>query len=392
MSNINFALLVEKELGKTVGQKMMALLTIPGDLTLEKCAVWASLLDRTGVSYLKIDTLLSIRPGWPIIDTLAYIFKVLQHANVIDSITETDAKRLASSLNESKTIKSFYTTLVEYRNARVKESKKVKVDEQVAGALEEKVEYLLGNYDDYREYFSTKLKQINDKTQILAAEAYLNLTPYDAIMRLMREYGGYNIGIIKNILYYPGETRYTQGNSIDGPVMGTIVEISKLMLMFYREYIMEQREKTGKPAVGSVVTALKLKDAAELKRYVDDSAGKLSVSTGTGKIIQNDYKDFVHGRSVLTIDPNVPPPVEMPMEPPKPAIEKVADFRNISGTSQDVYQAFIDLFNNIREGTAPNNWKVAGKIVLGSMNTTAGLMKAINSFSGQGDIYGRVGA
>jgi len=388
MSNINFAFLVEKELSKSVGQKMMALLMIPGDLTLEKCAIWASLLDKTGVSYLKVDTLLGIRPGWPIIDTLAYIFKVLQHANVIDGVTETDAKRYAKLLNESKTIKSFYTTLVEYRNARVKESKKIKVDQQVADALEEKVEYLLENYDDYREYFSTKLKQITDKTQTLAAEAYLHLSPYDAIMRLMSEYGGYNTGIVKNILYYPGETRYTQGSSIDGPVMGTIVEISKLMLMFYREYIMEQREKTGKPAVGSVVTALNLKDTTELKRYVDDSAGKLSVSDGVGKIIQNDYKDFVHGRSVLTIDPNVPPPVEMPMEPPKPAIEKVADFRNISGTSQDVYQAFIDLFNNVREGTEPNKWKVAGKVVLGAMNTTTGLINAINAFSGQ-TLYGR---
>jgi hypothetical protein len=389
MPKLDFKLLVEEELKGTVGQRMISLLTIPGDLTLEKCAIWASLLDRTGVSYIKIDTLLGIRPAWPIIDTLAYIFKVLQGSNVAGTITETEAKKYAQLLNKSNTIKSFYTTLVEKRNLQVKESKKIKIDSQVLDALEEKVQYLFNNYNDYREFFSTKLRQITDKTQIIAAEEYLNLTPYSAVMKLLTQYGGYDIGTVKNILYYPGETRFTQAN-IEGPVMGSIAEISKLMLLFYREYIMEQKERDGQPIVNSIIFALKVKDAGELKRLVDNSAGKLSVSKGAGKIIQKDYINFVQGRSVLTIDPNVPAPVEMPMNPPKPAIEKIADFRNISGTSQDVYQAFIELFNNIREGTQTSRWKIAGKVVLGAMGATASLMKAITAFSGQGDIYGRV--
>lgn len=387
MVGINFKFLVENELNKTLGSQIMALLTIPGDLTLEKCAIWASLLDRTGVSYLKIDTLLSLRPGWPIIDTLFYIFKVLQNANVIGTISETDAKTFAKLLNESYTVKDFYKAIIKIRNKSVKESKKIKLDPVVLEALQDKINYLLQNYNDYRDYSSTKLKQITDKTQILAAENYLNLTPYDAVMRLLKEYGGYDLALIKNILYYPGETRYTQRSNIEGPVMGSIVEISKLMLLFYREYIIEQKEANGKSAAVSVVTALDLKDINDLKNVVDSSAGKLSSIGDAGKKVQNDYKNFVHGKSALTIDPSVPPPIDMPMDPPKPAIEKIADFRNISGTSQDVYQAFLSLFNNIRAGTHPSKWAVAGKIVSSGVNLLTGLLGAVTAFSGH-KLYG----
>jgi hypothetical protein len=198
MSNINFKVLVEKQLTKTLGQQIISLLTIPGDLDLAKCAVWASLLDRTGVSYIKIDTLLGLRPGWPIIDTLFYIFKVLQNQQILGVITETDAKKIATILDQSYTIEEFYKKVL---NLQSKESKKTELDTSILEILKNKINYLLQNYDDYREYSSTKLRQINDKTQIIAAEEYLNLSPYDAIIRLIEEYGGYNTNLVKNILY-----------------------------------------------------------------------------------------------------------------------------------------------------------------------------------------------
>jgi hypothetical protein len=64
----------------------------------------------------------------------------------------------------------------------------------------------------------------------------------------------------------------------------------------------------------------------------------------------------------------------MPMNPPKPAIEKIADFRNITGISQEAYQAFLSLFNNIRKGTFPSKLKVISKAagVLGALRVGMG--------------------
>jgi len=384
MSCINFELLVEQLLNESLGRDMMDLLSMPGSLTLEKCAVWASLLDRTGVSYLKIDTLLGLRPAWPIIDTLFFIFRVLQNSKIISNLDEAKAKQYAELLNQVNNVEEFYTKLIEKSN-------KEKNDD-VLNVLKDKVEYLLNNYNNYREYSSTKLKQITDQTQVLAAEEYLNLTPYDGIISLLREYGGYDIKLIKNILNYPGETRYTQKENIEGPVLGTIVEISKLMLLFYREYIIDQKEKTGKPVVNSVMEVLGIENIEDFKKILDASAGKLSPLGDAGRELQRDYINFVDGKSVFTIDPNVLPPVEMPMEPPKPAIGTISDFRNIAGISQEIYQAFLSLFNNIRKGTHPSKWSVAGKNVYGgimtSLEAATQLAQTLAGFSGH-SLYGK---
>jgi hypothetical protein len=76
------------------------------------------------------------------------------------------------------------------------------------------------------------------------------------------------------------------------------------------------------------------------------------------------------------------------MSPPKPAIKVVKDFRNISGTSQEVYEAFIRLFNNISQGTHPNFWLVAGKNVLTALNPLAKTLDALTAFAGH-SLYGK---
>jgi len=358
MSKIDFKSLVESLLTESLGRQIMSNLTIPGDMTLKKAAELASNLNRSGISYLKIDTLINERPAWPIIDTLAYILRLFLDAKLIPNMDVTSANKIADVLEKTDTINEFYNTFITATGG------KVQPNQEFLNNLENRFDYLIKNFDNYRDYYSPKLKQISNKAQTLAAEAYLNYTPYDGIVKLLQEYGGYDLQLINNIINYPGETRYTQKSNIEGPVLNSIVEIGKLMLLFYREYIIEQKEADGSPAVIAVMQALEIEnnDVNELKRIVENSAGKLTPTGKIGKIIQQDYFNFVKGKSVFTIDPSVPPPVTMPMNPPKPAIQKIADFRNITGTSQEVYESFLSLFNNIRKGTFPSTLKTISKI------------------------------
>ncbi len=139
--------------------------------------------------------------------------------------------------------------------------------------------------------------------------------------------------------------------------MGTVIEISKLMLIFYREYLVEQKE------VDAVIDALGLENIEQLKQVVATAAGKLTGGSAPAyRFIQKDYINFTRGKSALAIDPDVQPPIPDPtVEPPEPLIKKINDFQGLTGTGQLIYQAFLDLFNNIKKGTTPSQWQVAGK-------------------------------
>lgn len=373
MSTIKFVSLIEEELYKSLGRSMIQLLPMPGSLKLEDCAKWAALLDKSRVGgYLNNDSLYGLRPAWPIIDTLFFIFKKLEAEKIIASVNETSASYYAELLNNAKSVEDFYNNLSKENRAKHNEE----ATAQIIKSLTDRIDYLFDYYDSYREFFSTRLKQLANKAQILAAEEYLHLTPYDGIVQLLEEYGGYDIKLVKNILDYPGETKYTQKSNIEGPIMGTVVEISKLMLLFYREYIIQQKEATGQPVARSIIEILNLKDLNELQQIVEQSAGKLAYSGKAGKIIQDDYKNFVRGKSVLTIDPGVPPPVEMPMNPPKPAIKKIKDFRNIAGKSQEVFEEFLNLFNNIKKGTFGSEYE---KIAADALNSALQLFLSLST-------------
>jgi hypothetical protein len=249
MAKIDFKKLVEAFLTEALGQQIMSKLTIPGDMTLKKAAEFASNLNKAGVSYLKIDTLINERPAWPIIDTLAYVLKTFSDTKLIPAMDVPSADKIAEVLESSETVQDFYNSFVNATNG------KVQPEEAFLNNLQQRFDYLLNNFDNYRNFYSPKLKQITDKAQVLAAEAYLNFTPYDGITKLLKEYGGYDLKLVDNIINYPGETRFTQKSNIEGPVLNSIVEICKLMLLFYREYIIEQKEADGSPAVTSVMQA-----------------------------------------------------------------------------------------------------------------------------------------
>jgi hypothetical protein len=259
------------------------------------------------------------------------------------------------------------------------EEYKNELEKRITEKLEE-----LQDIDNYKNFFIRRFKQLNNKTNILAAEEYLNLSPYIGTIQLLKEYGGYDTKIAQNIIFYPGETRFTQQSIIEGPVMATIIEISKLMLVFYREYIVKQKTKTGDLVISKIMTDLQIKDLGQFNQLLKTSAGKLNVNDKAGIALQQDYINFTKGQSKFIVDTN---------NINHPAIEKIADFRTIPGTSQEIYEAFIDLFNNIRKGTHPNKWEVAGKAVftgaIGLLQTGAQLAKAAQAFTGH-SLYGGV--
>ena len=315
--------------------------------------------------YEKNDTILSFKVAWPQIDTIGFIIKILVDNKIITP-DEAGKELFLKALKEPKSIDG-NTLLANFTVPETVDS------DALASAIDEKVNYLKANKENYRNYSITRFRQLNDKTQTLAAEQYLPLTPYDGIVLLLKEYGGYDINLVENIINYPGETRFTQKSNVEGLIMGTIVEISKLMLIFYREYLVEQKE------VNAVISALELENIEQLKQAVNLAAGKLAVNTNPAyRFIQKDYINFTHGRSALAIDPDVQPPIPDPtVEPPEPLIKKISDFQGLTGTGQLIYQAFLGLFNNIKKGTTPSLWQVAGKR-LSSLTQAADALWAIS--------------
>jgi len=369
MSKINFKFLVERlliEQTNTLGEKIKFL--IPSNNSLIELATWAWELSQTGSTRLKKDTLLGMRPVWPIIDTLYAIIRILQGYSIINVFKEQQAEDVGKCLNKALNEEEFLSYLLKlYPNSKIDNNQDIK--NKVVQTIQEKIENLFENYNNYRQWTSTRLKQLIDQTQTLAAEEYLNLSPYDSIMKLLKEYGGYDIKLVKNIIYYPGETRYTQKSNIDGPILATIVEISKLMLLFYREEILKQISTNEK------IKNLNIEEN-NFKNILDKSAGKINATfENAGNALRNDYKNFTHGKSIYVIDEK------------GPLITKVADFSNRTGMSQEIYEAFLSLFNNIKKGTNPNGWKVAGKAIFGAINSLTDVLNAITAFSGQ-TIYG----
>lgn len=362
MSKIDFKQLVESVLFESLKNELVppksaaGVEPIPGGLEqiLAKTEKYAFEQGK----YEKNDTVLGFKTAWPYMDVLGFLYKTVVDNNLY-KIGPDARKAIITALDtpDVNTVEDFFAALQLPQGIQLPDN-----IQTISANVQQKVNLLKRDKQNYRDYFITRFKQLNDKTAILAAEKYLPLTPYAGIFTILKEYGGYDTGLIDNVLKYPGETRFTQQSNIEGPVLATIVEISKLMLIFYREYIMDQKESDGQPVVNAVVKALNLQSPEELKTVVEASAGKLVPNGPAGKVIQQDYINFINGKSVLTIDPTVKPfDVNFPMTPPKPLIEKIADFQGMTDTGQLIYQSFLQLFNNIKKGPGPSGWQVAGK-------------------------------
>jgi hypothetical protein len=351
MSSINFRHLVESLLSENLAADLTPVIRGGVDVfPLEKLVDIADKYIFEKGKYERNGTILGFKVAWPEIDTIGFILKTLVDSKTITPDEKGKAQFL-SAIRESDVVDG--DTLLGRFTVPDAVNKKA-----VADAIDARLNYLKTRRDNYTDYVITRFRQLNDKTQMLAAEKYLTLSPHAGIVNISKEYGGYDLGLVENIINYPGETKFTQKSNIEGIVMATIVEISKLMLVFYREYIIEQKE------VDAVIDALKLKDVNELRNVLVKSAGKLTANSQAEKWIQKDYINFTRGKSVFAIDPDVKPPIPDPtVTPPEPLIKIIADFQGLTGTGQLIYQAFLDLFNNIKRGNAPSMWKVAGKRV-----------------------------
>jgi len=375
MSKIDFNLLVESILSEAAAP-LINILTPPesraglGGMNLKEALEKAERYGFEIGKYEKNGTVIGFKTAWPYIDVLAFIYKTIVDSGlgrVPNTRTDIFNALQNPEVIDAETLMASIPTTPEKQD----------ILPQVSQQIQQKINILIRDKENYKDYFINRFKQLNDKTATIAAERYFNMSPYDAIVDLLKEYGGYDISLAKKIVEYPGETDFTiKSGAQQDPVLATIVEISKLMLVFYREYVAEQKE------VSSVISVpdLQVANVEELKQLILISAGKLNAPGRPQKIIQTDYINFTKGKSALAIDSTVPPDPNLPLDPPVPLIRHIIDFQGMTDTGQIIYETFLQLFNNIRKGTTPSGWNKLGQFF-------SNLFKGIEDI---GDVLGKM--
>ena len=349
---INFKVLVESLLNESLKDDLISKVPQGASINntpLEDAANQAkNILKSTGQNYLKVDTLLAVKPLWPLIDTLAYIFKSIKDYKLINDISDQFVQSFVNDLNKDPSINtiedyfinsSFITTQM-ITNAFPNNATGA---QQFYDNIQAKIDDYKTNASNYRNWFLPRLKQMQDKTQIIAIEKYLPLTPYNGLTQLLKEYGGYDMRLVESILKYPAETKFTQQSNVEGPVMGSVIEIAKLLLVFYRDYFTNADPNMKQTLIQTVGVA----DENALITAVNNSAGKL---TANNKVLQQDFINFIQGNSKLILDPTTQ----------ESLIKKINDFQGLTDTGQEVFQSFLYLFNNIKKGIVPSKWQKAG--------------------------------
>jgi hypothetical protein len=439
MSNINFSVIVESllceslytELTPQVGDSALTITTALG--------IAASLETAAGGSkHQSKDKLLSSKPIWPHIDTLVFIFDQLVSAQLIANKYENMENIIKPSLEQANNFTEFITKIQSLPNAKPNDQKQIS---DLIMVLDDRFKYFKNNFRDINnfQYNNQILKQLANQTSTIAAESYLNLTPQKSIVKVLQDFGGYDIKIAEKIVMYPGENKYTQmGPHIEGVVMGSIIETSKLLLTFYREHI----QKHSAEILDHIKYFLESTDRWYVFRGIDQNslvqlvkqiAGKrpddifqATASAGREinptdpvvKYIHDDYIAFLNGTSGLVLEnydfaskeePELFDRAENEGEAtaqntagvyagesrfnkfykqifineqnqpqPIPLIKTINDFSTLSGTGQKVYQSYLHLFNNMKKGEVPSKWQKLGQF-------TSGILKGIDDI---GDVLG----
>jgi len=414
MSKIDFNVLVESFLYENLTQQLTPR---TGDNVLDSIGAVAGfvsqLVFREG-GYARQDTLISSKPIWPYADTFEYMRAALVRAGLLKNTRES-VKILAQVIENKKP-----QNVQELLQGLLELTPNITIPETLTSELEDKVQYLQANKDNYRNYFNTTLKQLNDETSVIAAEPYLTLTPHDSIVKVLQDFGGYDIDITEKIIYYPGESKYTQmGPHIEGLVMSSIIEISKLMLIFYREFVQTNADKIlehikyfleetdrwfifrgiDRPTLSKLVTDIAGKRPQDVAQAATSAGKEMNPSDAVTKYIHDDYIAFVNGKSSLVLESYdwepiekpessegkfnfisatesvnnfdkfykkvlieeeaTPPPLPPGANQPQPVtlIKNINDFRILPGTGQRVFQSFVHLFNNMKKGEVPSKWE-----------------------------------
>lgn len=466
MSSINFSILVESLLCENITQQLTPK---TGDSKLDSIGSISTfigqLVFREG-GYARQDTLITFKPIWPYADTFEYIRAALVRSGILQNNRDS-VKKLAQVLDTKKP-----QTAQELITALTEQTPDVQIPEGLVEEIERKIQYLNDNKNNYRDFFNTTLKQLNDETSVIAAEPYLSLTPQESIVTVLQDFGGYDIKTAEKIVMYPGENKYTQmGPHIGGVVMGSIIEISKLMLIFYREFIQTHADEIlehikyfleetdrwyvfrniNRTTLSQLVTDIAGKKPQDIARAATTAGREVDPADPVAKYIHNDYIAFLNGMSGLVLESYDYAPTQEPEEqkkqgvqtstqlnqqrvnagqnasrvaPPSsqktsntspgsfsadaarlgdslnifdkfynkifiseqaqpqpiPLIKTINDFRIVPGTGQQVFQAYLHLFNNMREGEVPSKWETGTGI---GLNIAGGLLSGLTSTFGK---------
>jgi hypothetical protein len=419
MSSIAFANIVNQVLKEVLSNDLKPQ---TGDSNLDSIGAVVKfvgqLVFREG-GYARQDTLITFKPIWPYADTFDFIRTVFVQAGILQNNRES-VKKLGDAIQKSQNSQELINNLIT-TNALDPATTATLIK-----SIDDRVNFLNSNKNNYRNYFNTTLKQLNDETGIIAAEPYLNSTPQESIVRVLQDFGGYDMKTAEKIVMYPGENKYTQmGPNIGGVVMASIIEISKLMLVFYREFVQDHANE--------VLALLNVQNQKpQVVSQAILAAGRESSPTDPiSNAIKNDYIAFLNGMSSLVLsDYSFLTPKDEPRPDqgeinkrvraavgrsaaatqssnyrgfgdslnlfdkfykkvfvneagPGPLIRTISDFRSLPGTGQQVFQAYVHLFNNMREGEVPSKWQTgskAGMDILGG--TLSNLASTFSKFRG----------
>ncbi len=399
MPKIDFKLLVEQLLLENLQTSFF------GDFadkeSIEKIIVFTDNIHTGGSKYLNKDYLLSYKPYWPYADTLEYIALEI---NKVSSKPIQFKVRIKQIVDILPTIDSNVTNVGGEILKKISEiSKEVfKTSEtEIDGEnITRKIINLINNRDNYRNYSNVRLSQASSETAVIAAEPYLNQTPETSIINVLKDFGGYDQSTATNIIRYPAEAKFTQrAENIDNMVMTSIIEISKLMLIFYREWIQQHSIEI----IDMLNYATKFSDTVSrtiiinsqlLNQALQQSAGKLRSEEGVfsklltvigtqtsptnplQKLLHDDYLLFVQGKSLLVLKPEEYKDMiaNDNFNPEKILVKNIKDFDGLPEKGHMIYEAYLFLFNNIKKGALPSEWKKIGQILggLGSLRVGMG--------------------
>jgi hypothetical protein len=387
MSKINFKNLVETIL---ITESLQNLFVPPNQTTVSINDIkdFTIKLHATGSLRLNKDFLISNKPLWPYGDTLEYI--TLQFASILPELKKSQfsdqVEQVVNFINstEDKILGFADRGLTHFKGTLTPEMT------NILDSIDKKLQYLNDNRLNYRNYFNTRLAQANDETSILAAEPYLNKTPKDAVISVLKDFGGYDQNIAEKIIKYPAESKYTQrGQNIDNMVMQNIIEISKLTLIFYREWVQNYANQivdllNYDRQFQQTISRTFIVNQQQLVKFLQQNAGaqdkksfiekiikNISLFVGTEnipsdilqKLFHDDYLKFVEGQSVLVLNPE-----SYSLDQSKNSlIKSINDFNGQPGKGQNIYESYLHLFNNIKKGELPSKWlagisKAAGAI------------------------------
>jgi hypothetical protein len=393
MSKINFRLLVEQLLHEEVINLFMPQGVSRPDETLAAITTFTKNLHSGGQKYLGKDFLISNKPYWPYADTLEYI--TLEVNKALPKFAADFDTQLTAVVEALKRLNVNTAQIGNALLQALKGNRQLAPDEiskmtDIAQRISDKVQILEKNRTNYRSYSNPRLAQSNDETSVLAAEPYLSKTPKDAVISVLRDFGGYDQALATKIIKYPAEAKYTQrAENIDNLVMKSIIEISKLTLIFYREKIqtfgpqildlfnygefqdaISRAFMVNQDQINSALAAAGTQkgDQAKVSQILNKIITAIglerpiSPSQTLEKIFYDDYMHFIDGKSSLVLNEEVyskPELLTTTNLSQYSLIKKIQDFDSQPGKGHSIYEAYLYLFNNMRKGEIPTIWNNA---------------------------------